>query len=69
MSGIVILALLLQFLIKKINGALPGKFCSGFVITRRGIVVKAVVYIVIYISGVFFVIGFSNIGAFMITPN
>lgn len=49
---------LFQILIKKIDGAFPGQFCSGFIITGRSIVMEAVVHVIINKCLVFFAVRF-----------
>ena len=36
---------------------MPGKICRRFIVTRRGIIIKAVVHVRIYVSRVFFIVG------------
>ena len=48
--------LLLQFFIEKINGTFPGKFCCRFIVSWRGIIMKAMVHVRIYVDRILFLL-------------
>src|ERR1700752_455761 len=50
-----------QVLIEPLKRARPGQFGGGFVITRRGVIVEAVLFAIVHVRLKHFVVGFQRL--------